>query len=107
MEMRTVQQGTFAFLPPLTDEEIRKQMQWILDQGYVVSVEYTDDPSPRNLFWRMWGLPMFGVRDAAAIWMEFESCRKAFPDQYIKINGYDPMRQGQAVSFVAHWPAAA
>jgi ribulose-bisphosphate carboxylase small chain len=35
---------------------------------------------------------------------ELEACRMAHPDAYIKINGYDPVRQGQVVSFVAFRP---
>lgn len=104
MELRTVQQGTFAFLPRLTDEQVREQIQWALDQGYAIGIEYTEDPSPRNVYWRMWGLPMFDIKDPAAVMYEFQACRAAFPECYIKINGYDPARQGQVVSFVAHWP---
>lgn len=106
MERRTVQQGTFAFLPPLTDDQVREQIQWALDQGYAIGIEYTDDPSPRNLYWKMWGLPMFDVQDPATIMYEFQACRTAFPNSYIRINGYDPARQGQVLSFVAHWPDA-
>ena len=29
-----------------------------------VSVEYTDDPHPRNIYWEMWGMPMFDLKDA-------------------------------------------
>lgn len=104
MDLPTVQQGTFGFLPSLSDDEVRAQIQWVVDQGYAIGVEYTDDPDPRKHYWSMWGLPMFDVTDAAAIMYEFEACRKAFPDSFIKINGYDPSRQGQAVSFIAHRP---
>ncbi len=104
MAIRTIHQGTFGFLPALNDAQVREQIQWVVNQGYAVSVEYTDDPHPRNNLWRMWGLPMFDLKDAAAIMYEFQSCREAYPNCYIKINGYDAGRQGQAVSFIAHWP---
>lgn len=104
MEFSTKQQGTFAFLPALDDAGVRKQIEWVVDQGYAVSVEYTDDPHPCNNLWKMWGLPMFDIEDVATVTYEFEACREAFPDYHIKINGYDPGRQGQIVSFVAHWP---
>ncbi|MEW6064727.1 MAG: ribulose bisphosphate carboxylase small subunit [Bacillota bacterium] len=103
--MGTVKQGAFAFMPPLNEDQVREQIQWVLNQGYCLSVEYTDEPHPRNNYWRMWGLPMFDLKDAAAIMYEFQSCKKAFPDCYIKINGYDADRQGQVVSFIAYYPA--
>jgi ribulose-bisphosphate carboxylase small chain len=41
-------QGQFSFLPPLTDTQIGKQIEYALQRGWAVSVEYTDDPHPRN-----------------------------------------------------------
>jgi ribulose-bisphosphate carboxylase small chain len=59
-------QGTFSFLPDLTDEQIKKQAQYAIDKGWAVNIEFTDDPHPRNTYWEMWGLPMFDIKDAAA-----------------------------------------
>src|SRR5690606_12716503 len=36
-------QGTFSFLPDLTDEQITAQIEYCLKQGWAVSIEYTDD----------------------------------------------------------------
>ena len=52
-----ITQGTFSFLPELTDEQITKQVAYCLDNEWAVNVEYTDDPHPRNTYWEMWGLP--------------------------------------------------
>ena len=52
-----ITQGTFSFLPELTDEEIGLQIDYALRQGWACSVEFTDDPHPRNTYWEMWGLP--------------------------------------------------
>ena len=38
-----LRQGTFSFLPDLTDAEIHTQVQYCIDNGWAVSVEYTDD----------------------------------------------------------------
>ena len=43
-----ITQGTFSFLPELTDEEISLQIDYALQQGWACSVEFTDDPHPRN-----------------------------------------------------------
>jgi ribulose-bisphosphate carboxylase small chain len=99
-------QGTFSYLPDLTDEEIRAQVQYCLDNEWAVSIEHTDDPHPRNVYWDMWGLPMFDVKDAAAIMSEIVACRKAFPRRYIKVMGYDRRyrRQTTGLSFIVHRP---
>jgi ribulose-bisphosphate carboxylase small chain len=52
----------------------------------------------------MWKLPLFDTDDPAAVLAELDTCRQANPAAYIKINGYDPARQGQVVSFVASQP---
>ena len=49
-------QGCFSFLPDLTDEQIRAQAQYCIDNGWAVNLEFTDDPHPRNTYWEMWGL---------------------------------------------------
>ena len=43
-----ITQGTFSFLPDLTDEQIEAQIRYALRQGWAITVEYTDDPHPRN-----------------------------------------------------------
>lgn len=101
-----ITQGTFSYLPDLTDEEIGKQVQYALDQGWPLSVEFTDDPHPRNTYWEMFGLPMFDQQDAAAIMMEINACRTAYPRHYVKVNAYDARlgRQTTALSFIVQRP---
>lgn len=99
-------QGTFSFLPPLTDEEISKQAQYCIDNNWPLNVEFTDDPHPRNTYWEMWGLPMFDETDAAAILYEINACRKAYPNHYVKVSAYDRRkgRQTTAISFIVNRP---
>jgi ribulose-bisphosphate carboxylase small chain len=101
-----VTQGTFSFLPDLTDDEIRAQIQYALDQGWACSVEYTDDPHPRNTYWEMHGQPMFQVRDAAGVMLEVNACRKAFPNHYVKVNAFDSTRGIESIrlSFIVNRP---
>lgn len=101
-----ITQGTFSYLPDLTDDEIKAQIQYCLDNDWPVSVEYTDDPHPRNVYWEMWGLPLFDMKDAVAVMEEVQACRRAFPNQYIRVNGYDRSlgRQTTALSFIVNRP---
>lgn len=100
-------QGQFSFLPDLTGEEITKQVQYALDQGWAVAVEFTDDPHPRNSYWSMWGNPMFDLRDAKGVAMEIDACRKAHPEQYVKILAFDSSEGFETVrmSFLVNRPA--
>lgn len=102
-----ITQGTFSFLPDLTDAQITSQVDYALRQGWALSVEFTDDPHPRNTYWEMWGLPMFDIRDAAGVLYEMNACRKAYPDRYIRMNAFDATRGFETVrlSFIVNRPA--
>jgi ribulose-bisphosphate carboxylase small chain len=99
-------QGTFSFLPDLTDEQIRAQVEYCLAQGWAVSLEHTDDPHPRNTYWEMHGLPMFDLRDAAGVMDELRDARAAFPQRYIRLNAFDATRGVESVrlSFIVNRP---
>jgi len=101
-----ITQGTFSFLPDLTDEQIARQVDYALAQGWAVSVEYTDDPHPRNIYWEMWGMPMFDLADAAGVLQEIRACRAAQPDCYVKVNAFDSSRgfETMRMSFMVHRP---
>jgi ribulose-bisphosphate carboxylase small chain len=99
-------QGTFSYLPDLSDEEIAAQAAYAIDNGWAVAVEFTDDPHPRNVYWDMWGLPMFDITDPAAVLYEVNACRKAFPRRYVRVTAYDASlgRQTTALSFLVQRP---
>jgi len=102
-----ITQGQFSFLPDLTDDEIRLQIEYGLRQGYAWSVEYTDDPHPRNTYWEMYGMPMFDLQDAAGVLMEMNACRKTFPNHYIRLMAFNSVRgiESIAMSFIVNRPA--
>lgn len=99
-------QGQFSFLPDLTDAEIALQIKYGLGKGYAWSVEYTDDPHPRNTFWEMYGNPMFDLKDAAGVMLELNACRKTFPNHYIRMMAFDSTRNVEtiAMSFIVNRP---
>jgi ribulose-bisphosphate carboxylase small chain len=104
-----ITQGTFSFLPELTDEQIAAQVRYGLSHQWSMSVEHTDDPHPRNAYWEMWGLPLFDlpVDEADVVMREVRACREAHPDCYIKLIAYDASRgrQTTALSFIVHRPS--
>jgi ribulose-bisphosphate carboxylase small chain len=99
-------QGAFSFLPDLTDEQILKQIEYALNKCWSISIEYTDDPHPRNCYWEMWGLPLFDARDASVILFELNMAKKAKPNHYVKLSFFDNSRGIEAccLSFIVQRP---
>ena len=102
-----ITQGTFSFLPDLTDDQISAQIKYCIDNGWAVNVEYTDDPHPRNTYWEMWGRPMFDLQDAAGILFEVNECRKRFPNHYIRVSAFDDSHgvESLRLSFIVNRPS--
>ena len=84
-----VTQGCFSFLPDLSNDQIKKQIEYAINKGWAISVEWTDDPHPRNTYWELWGLPLFDIKDASSVMYEITECRRVNPEGYIKVNAFD------------------
>jgi ribulose-bisphosphate carboxylase small chain len=101
-------QGTFSFLPDLTDAQIRAQVAYCIGKGWAVNIEFTDDPHPRNTYWEMWGQPMFDLQDPAAVLYELGECRKVHAGRaYIRLSAFDasPGWESLRLSFITDRPA--
>lgn len=100
-------QGAFSFLPDLTDDQVSKQISYALNKSWAISIEFTDDPHPRNNYWEMWGLPLFDIKDPAAVLFEINMCRKAKPNYYVKVACFDNTRGTEScvLSFIVQRPA--
>jgi len=106
-----VTQGTFSFLPDLTDEQIEAQLKYALSHHWAISIEYCapHEIHPRHAYWEMWGLPVFDtkVEDSENIMREVRAAREAFPEHYVKVIAYDPTRgrQTTALAFIVNRPS--
>ena len=65
--------------------------------GGAAKVMYND-----NRYWTMWKLPMFGCTDGDQVLREVNNCRRAFPDAYIRLVGFDATRQVQVAGFLVN-----
>ena len=103
-----ITQGTFSFLPDLSDEQIEAQLRYALRNGWAIMVEHTDDPHPRNFLWEMWNQPLFDLsEDEVDVAMrEVRGAREACPNEYVKVVCYDRSlgRQTTALSFIVGRP---
>jgi len=99
-------QGSFSFLPDLTDTQIEKQINYCISKGYALNIEWTDDPHPRNSYWELWGLPLFDIKDSASVMFELQEARKLSAPGYIRINAFDSSYgvESCALSFIVHRP---
>ncbi len=103
-EETTLKLETFSYLPPLTPEQVVKQIQYLIKKGLIPAIEYTNRPGSHQVYWSLWKLPLFKVKGVEDVIAEIEACKAANPGCYVKLNGYDPVKQGQVLSFVVSRP---
>jgi ribulose-bisphosphate carboxylase small chain len=94
--------GTFSYLPEMETSEIRKQVAYMIEMGWICAVEHVEPSRASDDYWYMWKLPMFGERDVNAIMTELTACWNANPDDHVRIIGYDNKRQTQGQSMVIY-----
>jgi len=116
---------TLSFLPPLTDDQIARQVDYIINNGWVPCLEFSEASHAYvdeifnvrfgnassgyqdNRYWTMYKLPMFGCTDPGQVLKEIGNAEKSFPDAYIRLVAFDNVRQVQCISFLVHRPASA
>jgi len=97
---------TFSYLPELTKEQIRKQVEYIVRKGWNPAIEHTEPVNAFSHYWYMWKLPMFGETDVDKILAEAEACHKAHPGNHIRLAGFDNYAQSKGAEMVVFRGAA-
>nr|DAD31781.1 TPA_asm: hypothetical protein HUJ06_010632 [Nelumbo nucifera] len=107
---------TLSYLPPLSPESLAKEVDYLLRMGWIPCLEFElehgfvyreNNRSPGyydGRYWTMWKLPMFGCTDSSQVLAELEEAKKAYPNAFIRIIGFDNKRQVQCISFIAYKP---
>jgi ribulose-bisphosphate carboxylase small chain len=95
---------TLSYLPPLTDQQIAHQITYMLEQGYIPAVEFEKDPKPGDHHWTLWKLPLFNATSPQDVLNEVRECRGEYSDSYIRVVGFDNIKQCQTVSFIVYKP---
>lgn len=96
--------GTFSYLPPLSREQMLKQVEYALGRGWTCSVEHVEHARSSDTYWYLWKLPFFGEMRADSVMAEVEECARECPHDLVRVVAYDRLRQTQGLSFVAHRP---
>ena len=91
---------TFSYLPAMSPDQIRTQIEYIVSKGWNPSIEHTEPQNAAGSYWYMWKLPMFGETDVDAILAECEACKKAHPGNHVRLLGLDNFAQCAGASMV-------
>ena len=98
--MSATKLGTFSYLPPMTPEQIRRQVEYIVARGWNAAIEHTEPERATGSYWILWKLPMFGEKSVERILAEAEACHKAHPANHVRLVGYDNARQTLGTAMV-------
>lgn len=93
---------TFSYLTEMDSDRIRKQVEYIVSQGWNPAVEHTEPENAFGHYWYMWKLPMFGETDVDRIMAEAEACHKAHPSNHVRLVGYDNYTQSKGAEMVVY-----
>ncbi len=94
--------GTFSYLPEMDAARARKQIEYIVRQGWTPIIEHVEADRVTEHYWYMWKLPMFGEKSVDSIIAEITTCRGENPGHYVRIVGYDNGRQTQGARIVVY-----
>ncbi|MCT8136305.1 ribulose-1,5-bisphosphate carboxylase small subunit, partial [Acinetobacter sp. T_3_1] len=107
---------TLSYLPDLSQEQLLSEIEYLLKNGWVPCLEFETEKgfvyrehhkSPGyydGRYWTMWKLPMFGCTDATQVLAEVGEAKKEYPQAWVRIIGFDNVRQVQCISFIASKP---
>ncbi len=93
---------TFSYLPAMSDDNINKQVKYLISKGFNPAIEHTEPENLMDNYWYMWKLPMFGETDVARVVAEAAACKKANPNNHVRLVGYDNFKQSQGAAMVIY-----
>lgn len=93
---------TFSYLPPMTPDKVRKQIAYLVNQGWNPAIEHTEPEKAFSHYWYLWKLPFFGETSVEKIMAELEACHRANPGHLVRLIGYDNYAQSQGTAFIVY-----
>lgn len=108
---------TLSYLPPLSDESIAKEVDYMLKKGWIPCLEFDavgrvhreNSRMPGyydGRYWTLWKLPMFACNDSSQVLNEIQECKKAYPNAYIRCLAFDNKQHRQSMAFVIQKPTS-
>jgi ribulose-bisphosphate carboxylase small chain len=77
-----------------------------LDQGYIAAVEFSESSEPEMYYWTMWKLPLFSATSPQEVLNEVQQCRSEYNNCYVRVVGFDNIKQCQVLSFIVYKPGS-
>mmetsp|Transcript_4962 Transcript_4962/g.7360 ORF Transcript_4962/g.7360 Transcript_4962/m.7360 type:complete len:182 (+) Transcript_4962:69-614(+) len=107
---------TMSYMPDFNERDMENQVNYMIRNGLVPCIEFDkqgatfreNSRQPNyydGRYWTLWKLPMFGATDARSVMSEVNECKRNNPDSYIRILGFDNIKQVQCVAFLASKPS--
>lgn len=93
---------TFSFLPPMTPEQIRQNIEYMIAHGWNPAIEHTEPEKAGSNYWYLWKLPFFGETSVDRVLAEVEECRRTNPSHLVRLIGFDNFTQSQGTAFIVH-----
>lgn len=93
---------TFSYLPAMSPEQTRQQVEYIVSKGWNPAVEHTEPQNATGSYWYMWKLPMFGESDVDTILAEVDACHQAHPKNHVRLVGFDNYAQSKGAEMVVY-----
>merc|ERR1719439_207885 len=102
---------TLSYLPQLSNDDIRKQIDYMITNKWTPCLEMSDDGDIYlntrmgpgyydNRYWSLYKLPMFGCLDSNEVVREIENCKSEFRNAKVRVLGFDSIRQVQTTGFI-------
>ncbi|OIT30016.1 PREDICTED: ribulose bisphosphate carboxylase small chain clone 512-like [Nicotiana attenuata] len=109
---------TLSYLPPQSEDSIAKEVDYMIQKGWIPCLEFDQVGYVRRensrmpgyydgRYWTLWKLPMFGCNDSSQVLNEIQECKKAYPNAFIRCLAFDNVKQVQCMAFLIQKPAAA
>jgi ribulose-bisphosphate carboxylase small chain len=104
---------TFAFLPPLSAQQIEAQILHALQKGWLLRLEYTENPSSADLYWENWPIPASRINSATNqpepltagyITAQLEACARRHPYAFVRVHAFNRQSQHTEMSFITRTP---
>merc|ERR1712078_318520 len=102
-----------SYLPPLSDEEISKQVDYLVGNGWAPCIEFASQEEAdtnqlffagpalyENRYWTMWKLPLSGCQSGDEVLKEIALCQEEYPGYRVRVVGFDRARQVQTAGFI-------
>lgn len=104
---------TFAYLPPLSPQQVEAQILNALQKGWQGRIEFAENPNAADLYWKNWPIPPARINSttnqpepltAGYVAGQIEACARRHPYAFVRFAAFSPATQHTECCFVARTP---